>query len=386
MFYYIVLTVCLLLLSSCKEEEDKVEIEESQLFTLNHGGYRTRLASDDWSGMNYGFDAVSDAGDAYVSVENNIKSNTFLLLAAENSIDRYRIVPGASTALSRSSMFEIPDPSNPNLYIWAVRYTLTSGSITGSEELVLERKLQSMQDGTWHWIDLMTLKDEDAVLWGYNTPGIFDNPITLFAKIYPPRDLPPIKIQRLYGSTEDLAGLEDYTAKIVSQAVCYVPEFAIQNDWTPPDKPWDLNGNGKLDVWPNDKTNPGNEFPGFKQWAKDNGIWSDIEIGAAVLEQEFEVHDNGGVPVFGMAEENCIALPKHPDDIDIKRSFSHECLHCALINPKGDGIIGLHDVTDEFNLMYYTSDLNQKWLRYRPVTLEEGGTEKQWDILSEQIF
>jgi hypothetical protein len=100
-----------------------------------------------------------------------------------------------------------------------------------------------------------------------------------------------------------------------------------------------------------------------------------------VLEQEFEVHGTS-VLAGGMALENFIVLPKSAGN----RTFCHEYLHCTAVNP--DPIsYGLRDINDdEYNIMYYLYDFGFKWLRYRPVTKLLGGKEKQWDLLSKQIF
>ena len=90
-------------------------------------------------------------------------------------------------------------------------------------------------------------------------------------------------------------------------------------------------------------------------------IWSATQIGAVVLDQEFDVHDNSGVLVHGMASETFIVLPNEI----VNRTFCHEYLHCNSINSdKG----GLNGIVDEFNLMNHTNDFGLEWLRYRPVT------------------
>jgi hypothetical protein len=383
MLSYIALFLCIFFLTSCKDATDQTEVADGRLFTLNHGDYRTRIASDDWNTMNYGFDAVALSCDAYLSLEGNKKSNSFLLLGAPAGpnapgITGYKVeaITNSALSLTRSSEFVIPDPSNPSGNINAVRYTVTSGTGYGSEKLLLYRRVQNMLLGTWHWIDLVTLASYDAIAWGGGTPDSYKKPLTMDAKIYTKTTLPTVYVRRLYGNTTDFSGSKVFLNKILSQAVCDLVGVTIDTDWPTADKSWDLDKDGKLDVWPDDPGNAGNEFPGLKDWALMNNLWSATKIGAVVLEQEFEVHGTG-VLAGGMALENFIVLPKST----VNRTFCHEYLHCSAVNN------GLEDLSDdEYNVMYYLYDFGYKWLRYRPFTKVLGGKEKQWDLLSNQVF
>lgn len=372
-FFYILTLLALLIFSCYETSEESETIENGRLYTLNHGIFRTRVASDDWDKMNYGFDAISNNSKSYISVEELQKNNTFLLLAAPNSKDLYQIESvGYLVDVTRGRSFDIPDPSKPGVNITAIRHTVESVSGKGSEKITISRMVQSMLDGSYHLIDLETLEFKDDEFW--DRPGVFRNPITLEAKVYPKKKFPTLYVYKLYGTNVDIDDSKEHFNKILSQAVCNIDDLVIAEEWPHIDKNWDKNGNGKLDIW-TDEQNSADEFNEIKEWAKIKDIWSNERIGAVILEQEFEVHNSSGVLVHGMAHENFIVLSSSMNN----RVFCHEYLHTSL---GGD----LRDVTDEFNVMYYTDDFNQERLRYRAVTMCDGGNEEQWKKLSGENF
>lgn len=376
MFPYIVLIVTFCIFSSCRDSGSKEESEtigQGRLYSLNHGTFRTCLASDNWETMQYGFDAIADQSDAYLSVENNNKCNSFLLLGAPNSISRYSVQSDNNAiGLNRSGVFTIPDPKNPLNDISAVRYTATSGSSVGSEKLTIYRKMEIKNDEE---VSLETLIGADRDFWeeGWSDDP-FKNPITLNVKIYNRTTLPTAYVYKLYGTTADVSGVEADVNKILAQAVCKIQAVTLAETWPYADKDWDLNGNGKLDIYCQAEDKVGEEFWAIKAWAKDlKSIWNEEKIGVAILEQAFEIHDNGGVPINGISHENFVVLPENVNN----RNFCHEYLHCDLASD-------LKDINDEFNVMHETDFFEQNRLRYRSVSIVTGagGSEKQWDKLS----
>lgn len=370
----IILFSCILFILSCEsDDKDEAEVEGGRLYTLNHGIFHTRVASDEFGATNYGFDAMATASDAFISIEND-KSNAFLLLAARNSIEKYRVRSNGDITLERGSVFDIPNPGNPGHRICAVRYTVTSGGTVGSQDLLIERRIQSMQDGSFTWFELRALAAEDAGNFGWDD-GTFDKPITLEAKVYIKTILPSVDMYKLYGSTAEFTEIETFFNGVLSQAVCQVENINVEENNEITNKPWDLNGNGKLDIYPDDPENTGDETYEIAEWAYYESIWSESEIGGVVLEQDFEIHNAGGIPIYGISMDNFIVLPPNYE----QRVFCHEYLHCPLA-------ADLNDNTDEYNLMCYSNDFGYNWLRYRNVTLVSGGTERQWEKLSKQNY
>lgn len=376
MFPYILLVIIFCIFSSCRNSGPKEEsetIDQGRLYTLNHGEFSTYIASDDWVTMNYGFDAIADQSNAYLSIESNSKSNTFLLLATVNHIDKYSVKSDNNAiSLSRSSAFRIPNPVPGRGDLRAVRYTATSGANVGAEKLTVYRKMEIKSDQE---VPLETLVGEDRDFWGigWDFDDPFKNPITLDVKIYNQTVLPTAYVYKLYGTTADITDVEDDVNKILAQAASKIQAVSTET-WPYADKGWDLNGNGKLDIYCQAGDGVGEEFQAIKVWAKDlKLIWNDDKIGVAILEQDFEIHDNGGVPINGISDENFVVLPGNVNN----RNFCHEYLHCDLARD-------MKDIDDEFNVMHYADDFGQKRLRYRPVTVVTGtgGSEIQWNKLT----
>lgn len=366
--------IFLLLFISCKDNSTQEEaVGLGRLFTINHGTYRTRLASDDWNTMNYGFDAVPDLIDAYASLETGNKNNTFLLIGAPNLIDIYSVKADDNyVTLIRSGNFTIPDPTNPPNNISAVRYTVNSNTFIGSEKLKVYKYI-GLPDGTSKDVDLEELVKVDEAYWKKTTPSEdAKNPITLELKVYTKTTLPVAYVYKLYGTTGDISNSKEYFNKILSQAACDIQDINLVDEWPNADRSWDKNGNGQLDI-SSDATYPNEELAALKVWAGSANIWNENRIGVVILEKDFLSHNTDGTTIKGVKSGKFIVLPATINN----RTFCHEYLH----------ICGVTDIIDdEYNIEYMTDDYEGLRLRYREFTQLMGGKISQWKQLSKQNF
>lgn len=378
------LTIVMFLFISCRDNSpEEATVGNGRLYTINHGIFRTRVAMDDWNTMKYGFDAVSDNGNAYISIEAGNHTNTFLLLAAPNSIGLYSVqTDNSNVSLTRSASFVMPDPSNPAVDISAVRYTVTSSTNVGSVKLKICR---SMCDPNCRLLDLETLEKEDVIYWGYSSyPDAFKNPLTLDAKVYNNTTLPDVYVYKLYGTTVDVTDFKTYLNRISAQAVASVVNAPVATS-TITAKTWDLNGNGKLDIWPDllksGTPNANDEFIAIIPWAGPNGqnFWNDSKNGIIILDQEF-INRETSETIVGITTDNgkftVIAGGSS------KKTAAHEYFHMLRTTKH------LYDIIDdEYNLMYYLGDwTSYEILRYREFTKEGGGKQNQWASLSGVTF
>jgi len=334
---------------------------------VNSDGFDITISAE--PDLAYGFDADPSSRDVYLSIEAGY-SNTFRLRMPVH----VEILPGTGSLIA--SVSRSPNPVANYTYV----ITVTANSSPGSQMLSIN---EVWVDGNnQQLVDIETCPD-----------AANNQPVRVYTKVYNKRILADINVYYLYNTTVDFSKLQEKLNKIYAQTVCGIGNvFFVKLN---PDKSWDLNGNGQLDIY-SDPTNQNDEFASIKAWAKTQKYWDENTYGLIVLEKPIIVHNNDGtiskIVIPGETDDVLSGIPASGNftvvssdaDYDVA---AHEFLHSK--NSSNDpSALCLYDLAyDTYNLMYY---LEFTWkneaLRYRPETRESGGTESQWQIMTGNSF
>ena len=364
-----------LLMSGCKDNSPSQPTEVITGIgslvsdTYVNGDFINLTVSAD-PGLAYGFDADPNSRDVYISTEVS-KSNVFKM----KNTYVFDLLAGDGGLISSITQTSDPHVSYTDIV------TVTANDVAGSQKLIISIKW--MDAGTYSRHDITNSRDDNGGL-----------PISIYAKVCNKRTLADINIYYLYNTAKHFPDLKNRINKIYAQAVCGIDNVASIN--LNPDKRWDLNGNGQLDVYPDDPSNPNDEFASIKAWAQTQRYWNADNYGLIVLEKPIIAHNNDGtissvvIPgmtddvLSGVAASGNFTVVSSDADYDV---VAHEYLHSK--NSSNDArSLCLSDLTyDTYNLMFYLEfSTKNEVLRYRPETRLAGGTESQWNIMTGNSF
>jgi hypothetical protein len=342
----IIMASCLICLCKDPQEPQVVITGIGDLVSDNFTDLEMRASADPTETV-YGFDADPNSREAYLSVKAGA-TNTFRLRSKYIMV----VLPGDGGLISTVT-------KGSNLVAdYTYQYTVTAGMLNGSQKLSICMDNGDAGKHVYYDIEDLSWDPSDG------------EPLKLYTKVYNQTTFPDINVYYMYNTTTDLSNLKDNVNRIAAQAVCKT-DNVLYLKVTDLDKSWDLDGNGLLDIYPNDPSNTKDEFLSIKAWAKTKNYWSDEVNGILALDKPFSIHGSTDL-IYGATLENFIVMPSGPlyDDV------CHEFLHSTNAGH-------LMDITDEYNIMYYAQrDMTNEVLRYRPEARVSGGTEQQWQILT----
>ncbi len=249
-----------------------------ELISAPKDGISFKVSSEN---NNYGFDAIKDKEDAYISLEAEIdKSTNFNVIVKDN--------PNGAMASPWSYILNIVGSDyNGNYFLNNNETTeLTITSLEGNEARTM--------------IEIYGCTGE---LDGYDDCNIYENQLNV--ELYKKKVIKQLNVILLNGAVFPSSAdeLRNYMNSILKQAV-YKIDYVLFSEWTLSD--FDANKNGHLDLWATQPVPDDDELDDITDIGFGRGWWSYDEPGIAVLNENIKTH--WGVEYETSAGDNEINL------------------------------------------------------------------------------